>query len=156
MLGIVEIPDALLEDALARLRTRCSKVDLAMYDRRSAQARLEVEGTEAIVSAFRDHYPDRDIRVRPAWPHVHATLKGQSARFEIFLGQDYDHGDGIEPFDIVVSRPRRENFVERMKQKFAPRHEPELELRKLAPEPEPAKPVKKSSAARELLNRTQR
>lgn len=158
--GIVEIPDKLLEDALDRVRTRCAALDLQMYKRRPAQARLETEAIEAIVGTFRDYYPQANVRVREHWPHVFVTLIGTRASIEVVLGQDYDGGDGIDPFYVDVKytpKPGIRDVIRKMLH-HTPRHEPELELRMQAPEP-PKKvmattaPVTPKSAARSLLDR---
>lgn len=158
--GVEEIPDKLLSDALDRVKTRCAALDLQMYKRRPAQARLETEAIEAIVGAFRDHYPQANIRVREHWPHVFVTLIGSRASFEVVLGQDYDDGDGIEPFYVDVKFTPRLGIRDVIRKMLhqTPRHEPELELRMQAPEP-PKKamattaPEPPKSAARSLLDR---
>lgn len=142
--GVTEIPDELLADALARVATRCAAVDLSMYKRRPAQARLEIEAIEAIVGTFRDHFPDANVQVREHWPHVNISLKGNRATVEIILGQDYDQGDGIEPFDITVQYGKpRQDISERIRQLLsrAPRRDatpqPDLVLTMKAPAPAP-------------------
>ncbi len=143
--GVAEIPDELLADALARVSTRCAAVDLSMYKRRPAQARLEIEAIEAIVGTFRDHFPDANVQVREHWPHVNISLKGNRATVEIILGQDYDQGDGIEPFDITVQYGKpRVDISERIRNLLAraPRRDaapqPEMMLTMKAPPPAPA------------------
>lgn len=153
--GILAIPDEILEDALKRVRVRVAALDLSPFKRIPAQARIEIESVEAIVGTFRDHFPGRDVKARSGWPHVVATLKGSRATIEVWLGHDYDTGDGIEPFDVIVNRgPQKSNFIERLKERLAhrPTHEPELLLSK-APEPEkPKTPEPEKSRARSILD----
>lgn len=154
--GVTEIPDELLADALARVKTRCAAVDLAMYKRRPAQARLEIEAIEAIVGTFRDHFPDANVQVREHWPHVNISLKGNRATVEIILGQDYDQGDGIEPFDIAVQYGKpRVDISERIRTLLAraPRRDaPQPEMVLTVKAPPPAAP-KQASKARSILDK---
>lgn len=169
--GIVELGDDLLDDILARVKTRCAAVDLSAYKRRPAQARLEVEASEAIWGAFRDHHPSRNVKIRHDWPVVHVTLRGQSARLEMWLGQDFDHDDGIEPFDIhCASFTSGQDFgsvIRKMLSRAPRRMEPEITLRQPAAQtpvrsparvepkrPEPARP--EPSRRRATLDTTAR
>lgn len=142
-LGLAEISDDLLDDALTRVKTRCAAVDLSAYRRVPAQVRLEIEAVEAIIGAFRDHHPDRDIRIRNGWPHVGVTLKGQRATFSPWLGQDYAGDDGIEPFDIqcpTFKPPRDFGSVVRKMMDRLKKVEPEMVLRQ--PERTPERTVR--------------
>ena len=159
MLGLETISDELLEDAIARVKVRCAAVDLSMYKIDPAEARLATEAVEAIIGAFRDHNPSANVRIRDDWPHVSVSLMGQSARFKIWLGQDYNnHSDGIERFDVHCAsfQPQRDfgSVIRRMLQRASGRRlEPEITLRQPAAQtpvrstarvepkrPEPARP----------------
>ena len=165
--GIVELGDDLLDDILARVKTRCAAVDLSAYKRRPAQARLEVEATEAIWGAFRDHHPSRNVKIRHDWPVVHVTLRGQSARCELWLGQDFDHDDGIEPFDIhCASFTPGQDFGSVIRKMLARataerkpvRVEPEITLRTpVAPKrPEPPRPTRPEPSRRATIDANKR
>lgn len=163
--GIVELGDNLLDDILARVKTRCAAVDLSAYKRRPAQARLEVEATEAIWGAFRDHHPSRNVKIRHDWPVVHVTLRGQSARLELWLGQDFDHDDGIEPFDIHCASfvPGQDfgSVIRKMLARKPVRVEPELTLRQparpVAPtRPEPPRPTRPEPSRRATIDANKR
>lgn len=159
-LGLVEIPEALLHTAIERVKLRVSNVDLTLYRRRPAQAALEVAACEAIVGAFKDFFPNTHPLISKSWPWVHVTLKGSRATVEMWIGHEYENeGDGIEPFDVTVSRLKRNlDFGERLDALMGrkPKHEPELELAKaMEVAREPEKP-KKQSAGRELLDRNAR
>ena len=164
MLGLETISDELLEDAIARVKVRCAAVDLSMYKIDPAEARLATEAVEAIIGAFRDHNPSANVRIRDDWPHVNVSLMGQSARFKIWLGQDYNnHSDGIERFDVHCAsfQPQRDfgSVVRRMLQRASGRRlEPEIVLRTpVAPKrPEPPRPTRPEPSRRATIDANKR
>ena len=156
--GVETVEDEVVEDAIARMKTRCALVDLSAYRRKPAQARLEIEAVEAIVHTFRDHYPDKNFTIRSGWPVVHVMMEGRSAHVEPWFGLDVDQGDGVEPFTVncPTFNPPRDfgSVVRRMLNRIQDKKiEPEITLRQPAAQtpvrstarvepkrPEPARP----------------
>jgi len=144
LLGLIELPDGLIDDVLTRVRTRCANEDLAGLSRPKAQARLELAACEAILATFQDYHPRKALKAKKTWPWAHVVLIGNRATIELWIGHDYADEDGLEPFDMVVHRPA--------KKALRPKHEPELQLRMQAPAPSPPEPQKASSGLKAMLD----
>lgn len=156
-LGLEEIPEALLDDCIERVKLRCGNVESKLYRRRPLQAMMVAVAKEAVVACYQDYFPHANKLVSNSWPWATCTIRGNSARIEIWIGQDYDEGDGIEPFDIKIVRGDGKTFSEIiqdiLKRKLEPKHEPELVLKAKTPEwtppppPAPPEPVTTSAPA---------
>lgn len=144
ILGLEEIPDGLLHDCVERVRLRCSNVESKLYRRRPLQKMMVAVAKEAIVAVYDDYFPHSKKLVGNSWPWATCTIRGNSARIEIWIGQDYDEGDGIEPFDVPIVRGDGLTFSEiiqnMLKRPATPKHEPELVLKAKTPEPAPPPP----------------
>ena len=105
--GLEHVTDDLPLACAARVKLRCSKVDLTVYRRLPGQAALELAAREAIVGTFRDYYPDRahKFQINGHWPWAHATIRGNKAWIEISIGIDYEDPDeGLDVIEIDVNR----------------------------------------------------
>lgn len=150
-LGLHEVTDDLIASCAARVRTRCSRVDLTLFRRQQAQAVLESEACAAIVGAFRDFHPKgaHKFQVGPRWPIAHAIVRGNRAFIEIWYGIEYEDADESEQvIELVVDRhPKQisivekvENFLLNRQERATAKAKPTLDLIAKAP-PTPKEPA---------------
>lgn len=117
-LGLHEVSDDLIATCAARVKLRCSRVDLTLHRRAEGQAVLESEACAAIVGAFRDFHPKAAHKFMhgPRWPVAHAIIRGNRAFIEIWYGIEYEGADESEQvIELVVDRhPKQISIVEKV------------------------------------------
>lgn len=107
--GVYPYDPQFVETVRERVRVDCSKVQVHLHKRRSAQDRLVLAAREAIVAVYQETFPDSwfPLTLKPNWPLAACIIKGNKAVIEFSFSPETSETMGgveIEPVEIQVQR----------------------------------------------------
>lgn len=107
--GVYPYDPQFVETVRERVRVDCSKVQVHLHKRRSAQDRLILAAREAIVAVYQETFPDSwfPLTLKPNWPLASCIIKGNKALIEFSFSPETSETMGgveIEPVEIQVQR----------------------------------------------------